>query len=116
VFVVADDENHLGGFDLSDPNPGRLLPLFDEGLPPGHAARKAAKPDCEALVQLPAFGSSMEARHRRFALELPAPERQGLFVAAITLQAAQHRQSSGNASQPSRACAVASAKRPCASR
>ena len=56
-FVVADDENHLGVFDLSDANPGRLLPLFDGELPPDHAARKAAKPDCEALLQLPAFGN-----------------------------------------------------------
>ena len=56
VFVVADDEHHLGMFDLSDPHPGRLLPLFVGDLPPGPAARKAAKPDCEALLHLPAFG------------------------------------------------------------
>lgn len=55
-FVVADDENHLGVFDLPDATPGRLLPLFDGELPPDHAARKAAKPDCEALLRLPAFG------------------------------------------------------------
>jgi hypothetical protein len=55
VFVVADDENHLGVFDLAGPHPGRLLPLFDGDLPPDHAARKAAKPDCEALLHLPAF-------------------------------------------------------------
>jgi hypothetical protein len=56
AFVVADDEHHLGVFDLSDPQPGRLLPLFDGDLPPGHTARKAAKPDCEALLHLPPFG------------------------------------------------------------
>lgn len=56
AFVVADDENHLGMFDLSDPHPGQLLPLFDGDLPPDPAARKAAKPDCEALLHLPAFG------------------------------------------------------------
>ena len=55
VFVVADDENQLGLFDLSTTEPGRLLPLFDGQLPLRHDARKAAKADCEALLALPAF-------------------------------------------------------------
>lgn len=55
LFVVADDENHLATFDLSTDEPGRLIRLFEGDLPPRHAARKAAKPDCEALVALPAF-------------------------------------------------------------
>ena len=56
VFVVADDENHLGLFDLSNSEPGRLVRLFEGELPLHHKARKAAKADCEALLVLPAFG------------------------------------------------------------
>ncbi len=55
LFVVADDENYLAVFDLSNREPGRLVPLFDAELPLRHKARKAAKPDCEALLVLPAF-------------------------------------------------------------
>lgn len=55
LFVVADDEHHLAMFDRSNREPGRLVPLFDGKLPLRHQARKAAKPDCEALLALPAF-------------------------------------------------------------
>jgi hypothetical protein len=55
LFVIADDENQLGCFDLEDGAPGRLVRLFDGELPQLHDARKAAKPDCEALLRLPAF-------------------------------------------------------------
>ncbi len=55
LFVVADDENHLAMFDLSNREPSRLVPIFDGRLPLRHKARKAAKPDCEALLVLPAF-------------------------------------------------------------
>ena len=57
LFVVADDELHLAMFDLSNREPGRLVPIFGGELPLRHKARKAAKPDCEALVLLPAFGA-----------------------------------------------------------
>lgn len=57
LAVVADDELHLGLFDPSGHDPGRVVRLFDGGLPAGHEARKAAKPDCEALLVLPPFGS-----------------------------------------------------------
>lgn len=56
LHVVADDENHLAVFDLSGSAPGRLVSLFDGELPLRHKARKAAKPDCEAMLALPAFG------------------------------------------------------------
>ncbi|MBC7940611.1 MAG: hypothetical protein H7Z19_12740 [Chitinophagaceae bacterium] len=56
LFVVADDEHDLAMFDLSNGEPGLLLPIFDGELPPHHEARKAAKPDCETLLALPAFG------------------------------------------------------------
>ncbi|MDO9314456.1 MAG: hypothetical protein Q7T97_07935 [Burkholderiaceae bacterium] len=55
LLVVADDELHLAMFELSQREPGRLVPLFDGKLPLRHKARKAAKPDCEALLVLPAF-------------------------------------------------------------
>ncbi len=57
VFVAADDENHLALFDLSSSAPGRLFRVFEGDLPPRHQARKAAKPDCEALLLLPAFAA-----------------------------------------------------------
>lgn len=53
VYVVADDELHLGVFDMQGTQPGRLLRLFEGNLPRQHDARKAAKPDLEALAMLP---------------------------------------------------------------
>lgn len=55
LYVVADDELHLGLFALDDPGPGRLLRLFEGELPTEKKARKAAKPDLEALALLPAM-------------------------------------------------------------
>jgi hypothetical protein len=55
LHVVADDELSLGVFDLAGDAPGRLVRLFEGDLPDEHAARKAAKPDLEALTALPAF-------------------------------------------------------------
>lgn len=55
LYVVADDELHLGLFALGDSRPGRLLRLFEGELPSGKTERKAAKPDLEALAQLPAM-------------------------------------------------------------
>lgn len=56
LYVVADDEHELGRFDLSSGEPGQRIALFDGELPLAHGLRKARKPDCEALVRLPAFG------------------------------------------------------------
>ena len=53
LYVVADDELALGIFDRQSDAPGTLLPLAAGALPQEHAARKAAKPDCEALAVLP---------------------------------------------------------------
>ena len=49
LFVVADDEHTLAVFDLSGDRAGRLHRLFDGDLPDKPKARKAAKPDLEAL-------------------------------------------------------------------
>lgn len=57
LYVVADDENHLGIFSRTQATPGRLLRLLDGDLPDEPKERKAHKPDFEVLTQLPAFGS-----------------------------------------------------------
>ena len=56
-YVVADDELHLGCFRWSSEAAGSRVRLFPGELPGAHAARKAAKPDLEALVRLPAFAN-----------------------------------------------------------
>ena len=58
LYVVADDELHLGLFDdcqAPTPSavPGRLLRLLDGALPEDTRLRKAAKPDLESLARLP---------------------------------------------------------------
>ncbi len=56
LYVVADDENHLGVFSsLDHAVPGELLRVLPGDLPDGKKKRKAAKADFEALVALPAF-------------------------------------------------------------
>ncbi len=79
LYVVGDDELSLGRFDDRSPAPGSLLTLFDGTLAETPAARKAAKPDCEALALLPAgpghpfgtlaaFGSGSRPNRQRTAL------------------------------------------------
>lgn len=57
LFVVGDDELHLGVFEdgapATPPQPGHLLRLLDGKLPTAPAQRKAAKPDLETLALLP---------------------------------------------------------------
>lgn len=53
LHVVADDALHLASFDLTGNEPGALFRLKKGRLPDEHAARKARKPDFEALVALP---------------------------------------------------------------
>jgi len=55
LYVVADDEQYLGVFDLTGQGDGNKLPLFPGELPDDAAARKASKADLEALVRLPPF-------------------------------------------------------------
>ncbi|MBW6424821.1 hypothetical protein KX729_25550 [Rhizobium sp. XQZ8] len=54
MYVVADDELHLGVFSTSTLEPGRLVRLFEGLLPHKKAARKRMKPDLEALTFVPA--------------------------------------------------------------
>jgi hypothetical protein len=55
LYVIADDELHLGLFERSGAGAGSLIRLFPGELPVIPAERKALKPDLEALVQLPGF-------------------------------------------------------------
>jgi len=55
IYVVADDELHLGVFSKNSPGPGRLVRLFEGVLPDKKAARKRMKPDLEALTLVPPF-------------------------------------------------------------
>lgn len=52
LYVVADDENHLGVFTSKDEH-GYLKELFNNELPLEHEARKALKPDLEVLTLIP---------------------------------------------------------------
>ena len=54
LYVIADDELHLGVFDATDRAPGRLFRLLDGELPAPKAERKKQKPDFETLTLLPA--------------------------------------------------------------
>lgn len=55
LYVVADDELHLGQFPLQGDGPGSLLRLFAGHLPVQPAARKRLKADLEVLMLLPAL-------------------------------------------------------------
>jgi hypothetical protein len=55
LYVIADDELHLGMFLVEGHGDGQLIRLFPGDLPDTSEARKAAKPDLEALVRLPPF-------------------------------------------------------------
>jgi len=58
LWVVADDELHLGVFAGDGTEPGRLVRLLDGVLPASARKRKATKPDFESLLALPASRAS----------------------------------------------------------
>lgn len=53
MYVVADDEHHLGVFQKDSQAPGDLFRLIDGELPSGKKDRKKHKPDFEVLLRLP---------------------------------------------------------------
>ena len=53
MYVVADDEHHLGLFDVAPESPGHLIRLFEGDLSHKKKERKALKPDIESLVYIP---------------------------------------------------------------
>jgi hypothetical protein len=55
LYVVADDERHLGIFSAHHVGPGELVRLFEGTLPDKYKKRKAEKPDLETLLLLPTF-------------------------------------------------------------
>jgi Family of unknown function (DUF6929) len=55
VYVIGDDELHLGVFQLSSREPGRLRRVLPGDLPDDHGDRSSSKPDLEALTVLPPF-------------------------------------------------------------
>ena len=57
LYAIADDQLHLGVFPVEGHGDGKLIRLFPGDLPDQPEARKAAKPDLEALVRLPPFES-----------------------------------------------------------
>ena len=54
LYVVADDEHHLAGWNEGNPAPVQLHRLLEGDLPRGKDERKPVKPDLESLVFLPA--------------------------------------------------------------
>jgi hypothetical protein len=55
LYVIADDELHLGAFAAAGNRPGSLIRLLPGTLPGGRKKRKARKADFEVLVLLPRF-------------------------------------------------------------
>lgn len=53
LYVVADDENHLGVFPQDGDEKGFLFPVFTGDLPLITEERKAEKPDLEVLTLIP---------------------------------------------------------------
>jgi hypothetical protein len=61
LYVVADDEFHLGKFPLDSHDAGDLYRCFDGELSLEKEERKAEKPDIEALLHLPKFSNSSQS-------------------------------------------------------
>ena len=55
VYVIGDDELHLGVFEVSSGEPGQLVRVLSGELPDDHGERSKQKPDLEALTLLPPF-------------------------------------------------------------
>jgi hypothetical protein len=55
IYVVADDELHLGVFRANSSEPGHLIRLFEGELPACKVDRKKQKADFEALTLLPSY-------------------------------------------------------------
>jgi hypothetical protein len=68
-LVAPDDAPYLGLFPVGSTAPGRVLRVLNQRLPTDAAARKAAKPDFEVLLQLDGailvMGSGSKATRER---------------------------------------------------
>lgn len=58
LYVVADDEAHLGVFPATGDAAGVLIAMLPGALPATKHERKARKPDLEVLTRLPPFPGS----------------------------------------------------------
>ena len=79
LYVIADDELHLGVFGVDGAEPLRLVRLLDGDLPASAKKRKARKPDFEALLLLPASDQSPDGS----LLALGSGSRPNRFVGAL---------------------------------
>ena len=55
VYVIGDDQLHLGVFRMSSPEPGETVRVLGGELPQEAESRSEEKPDLEALTMLPPF-------------------------------------------------------------
>ena len=55
VYVIGDEQLHLGVFRMSSPAPGETVRVLEGELPEDDESRSDAKPDLEALTMLPPF-------------------------------------------------------------
>ena len=82
VYVIGDDQLHLGVFRMSSSEPGHTVRVLPGDLPDDKESRSDAKPDLEALTMLPPFPG-----HAYGALlglgSGSAPERDRAFVWAL---------------------------------
>ena len=95
LYVVADDELHLGVFPVSGDSKGELVRILPGELPGPKAERKRLKPDFESLVTLPAgrmrphgallaLGSGSAASRRRGVI-IPFSDDRTLELSALTV-------------------------------
>jgi hypothetical protein len=92
-YVVADDELHLGAFQLAGSAPGTLIQMLPGDLPDDPGDRKKMKPDFEALTLLPHHGKyphgallalgSGSRKRRRYGVLLPIDERGELSTPTV---------------------------------
>lgn len=89
LYVIGDDENHLGVFLHAKDAPGSVHPLFPGTLPEEKKERKRRKPDMEAITYLPsqrlliAIPSGSKPNRNRGALVRVDP--QGAIFGATTI-------------------------------
>ena len=81
LYVVADDELHLGVFPANGTGRGGLVRLFPGELPAEPRERKRRKPDLEALLLVPAFAGCAHGALLALGSGSKANRRTGAFLA-----------------------------------
>jgi hypothetical protein len=80
LYVVADDELHLGVFAAAGTDSGELLRILPGDLPLEEKKRKRAKADFEALLHVPAFGAYAHGALLAFGSGSTAHRRRGVLL------------------------------------